>query len=267
MSFKPKKNKVLSLLHENKVPLGMQIYTANPSMIEIISNTGFDFYMLCMEHTRINIETVEHCIRTADAANITTIVRVAENNSSLIREVIESGAQGVIIPHIKSKEDVIEAKNSLRYPPEGKLGMCPAIRSANYTQTNWDEYIQYHNNHTMLIALIEDVEGVENAEEIFYSLKPNVDAVMFGRADLAQSLVESGKKVDWHAKYISEAYKKLLALSQKTNIPLIAVPWPELTVESAKESINDGAKICLFSIDQLLFHNLCLEISQGIKGK
>jgi len=77
MAFRPKKNRILEALAKGQVPLGMQIYTGNPSMIEILAYTGFDFYMLDMEHSRVNVETMEHCIRAADAAVITTVVMPA----------------------------------------------------------------------------------------------------------------------------------------------------------------------------------------------
>jgi len=71
----------------------MQIYTGNPSLIEILAYTGFDFYMLDIENYLVDVETMEPCIRAADAAGITTLVRVIENNPGLIRQSIEAGAQ------------------------------------------------------------------------------------------------------------------------------------------------------------------------------
>ena len=94
MTFRPRQNRILAALGKGEIPLGMQIYTGNPSMIEILAYTGFDFYMLDMEHSRVNVETMEHLIRAADAAGITTLVRVTENNPSLIRQAVEAGAQG-----------------------------------------------------------------------------------------------------------------------------------------------------------------------------
>ena len=90
MNFKPKQNRVLEVLKRGEIPLGMEINTGNPSIIEILAYTGFDFYMLDMEHTRITRETMENCIRTADAAGITTIVRVTQNDPGLIRHAQEA---------------------------------------------------------------------------------------------------------------------------------------------------------------------------------
>jgi 2-keto-3-deoxy-L-rhamnonate aldolase RhmA len=69
MATKFKKNRINLALAKGNIPLGMQVYTGNPSIIEILAHTGFDFYMLDMEHSRVNLETMEHCIRAADAAD------------------------------------------------------------------------------------------------------------------------------------------------------------------------------------------------------
>lgn len=266
MTFRPKVNRILSVLQKGEIPLGMQIYTGDPSMIEILAYTGFDFYMLDMEHSRVNVETMEHCIRAADAAGITTVIRVAENNPSYIRQSIEAGAQGVIVPHVKNREDAKKAVDAVRYPPEGKCGICPVIRAANFSAAAWDEYLEHSSHQTMVIPILEDKEAFNNLDEIFAELKPRVDAVWFGRGDLAQDLTEPGKKVDWDHPFIMEAFDKTLAVSNRTNIPTMAIPWPVLTPEAAKAALMRGAKIMLYSIDQALFYNLCLDIVKAMKG-
>src|SRR4030042_44392 len=153
MTFSPKQNRVLDCLEKGEVPVGMQISTGEPTFIEILAYTGFDYYMLDMEHSRISSKTMEHCIRAADAAGITTLVRVAENDHSLIRQSIEAGAQGVVVPHGKNKDEARKAIDSVRYPPEGKCGICPAIRAANFSKTGWDDYLEHSSKQTMVIPL------------------------------------------------------------------------------------------------------------------
>jgi len=266
MTFKPRPNRILVELEKGNVPLGMQIYTGDPSLIEILGHAGFDFFMLDMEHSRVNVETMEHCIRAADSVGITTIIRVAHNDPSLIRQSIEAGAQGVFVPHVKNKEDAQKAVDAIRYPPEGKCGICSVIRSANYSIPGWDDYLAHSSKQTMLIPILEDPEAIDKAEEIIAELKPGTDAVWFGRGDLAQSITQPGKKVDWDHPYISEAFDKVLALSEKTGIPTVAIPWPQITPACAREALDRGAKIMLYSIDQLIFYNTCLEIVQAMKS-
>lgn len=265
MTFRHRENRVLASLNRGQTPMGMEIYTGDPSMIEIVAYAGFEFYMLDMEHSRVNLETMEHCIRAADAARITTIVRVPENNSTFIRQAIEAGALGIIVPHIKNSHDARKAIESIRYAPEGKLGMCPAIRSANYSAPGWDDYLKHASQNVMFIPILEDKEAIDDMEGIFAVLKPGVDAVWFGRADLAQSIIKPGQKVDWDAPYVNASYEKTLATSTKTGIPVMVAPWPETSVRCAKEAIGKGARIILYDIDQLLFYKVCLDVVKEMR--
>jgi len=263
MNFRPKKNRVLEALKKGEIPLGMEINTGNPSIIEILAYTGFDFYMLDMEHTRINRETMEHCIRAADAAGITTLVRVTENDPGLIRHAQEAGAQGVVVPRVKTPEDVQRIIDALRYGPEGKCGVCPLVRAANYSDEGYEEYIEYSNRNNMIIPLLEDKTGFENAEEIFALLKPSVDAIGTGMGDLRFSLRKPGQKADRQHPYVKEAAEKVAALSKKTGVPIMDMAF---SPESAKDTIARGTKILLYSLDQMLFYNLCRDIVRAVKG-
>jgi len=263
MSFRPKPNRILEALKRGEIPLGMEVNTGNPSIIEILGYTGFDFYMLDMEHTRINRETMEHCIRAADTAGITTIVRVTENEPGLIRHAQEAGAQGVVVPRVKTPEDVQRIIESVRYGPEGKCGVCPLVRAANYSDEGYEEYIEYSNRNTMIIPLLEDKTGFENAEGIFALLKPDVDAIGTGMGDLRFSLRKKGEKADRQHPYIKEAADKVAALSKKTGVPIMDMAF---SPESARETIARGTRILLYSLDQMLFYKLCKDIVKSIKG-
>lgn len=263
MNFRPRPNRILEALKKGEIPLGMEINTGNPSIIEILAYTGFDFYMFDMEHARLNRETMEHCIRAADAAGITTLVRVTQNDPGLLRHSQEAGAQGVVVPHVETPQDTQKIIDALRYPPEGKCGVCPSVRAANFSEAGYQEYIEYSNQNTMIIPLLEDRRGFDNAEEIFALLKPGVDAIGTGMGDLAFSLAKPGQKVDRQNPFIKEAAAKVASLSRKTGIPIMDMAF---SPESAKDTIAKGTKILLYAIDQLLFYNLCQDIVRAVKG-
>ena len=264
MNFRPKPNRILEALKKGEVPLGMEVNTGNSSIIEILAYTGFDFYMLDMEHTRINRETMEHCVRAADAAGITTLVRMTQNDPGLIRHVQEAGAQGVVVPHVETPQDMQKIIDAFRYPPEGKCGVCPLVRAANYSDAGYQDYMEYSNRNNMIIPLLEDRNGFDNAEEIFALLKPETDAIGTGMGDLAFSLIKPGQKVNRQHPYVKEAAEKVAALSKKTGVPIMDMAF---SPESVKETIARGTKILLYSLDQMLFYNLCRDIVKAVKGQ
>ena len=270
MAVKLRKNRINMALANGDIPLGMQVYTGNPSIIEILAYTGFDFYMLDMEHSRINLETMEHCIRAADAAGITTIVRVAQNDPILIRQSIESGAQGVIVPHVNTVQDVRRAIEAIRYPPEGKCGTCGSIRSNFWGALHDHDYLEYSNQNVMLIPLLEEKTGIDNAEEILAQLTPGLDAVGIGRGDLLLSLmtIATGKGDEEEVRqgmqhpYIKEAYDRVLSIANRMGIPLIDNIF---SAEDAKNQVTMGIKILIYFIDQQLFRQLCEEKVREVK--
>jgi 2-keto-3-deoxy-L-rhamnonate aldolase RhmA len=266
-TFIHKPNKVLEVLKKGEVPLGMQMYSHDPDLIEIVGYTGFDYVKIDMEHSRVNPETMVMLIRTAEASGLTPLVRVGENNPLLIRSCVESGAKGVVVPHIKTSQEAKAALEALRYPPEGKCGMCPAIRGSYYSQDAWEEYMAYSNENVMFIPLLEDVEGIENAEEILSLLKPGTDAVGLGLGDIANSLLtRKGEKVQWQHPYLKEASDKVMALAKKMDIPVMGMAWPKADAASAKAVIANGIKILLFFPDTHFWAEMCRNIIKEMRG-
>lgn len=267
MTFRARKNRVLAALETGEAALGMQFNTGDPSLVEILGATGFDFYMLCMEHSRIGLERMEQCARAADGAGITTLVRVAENNPSLIRHCVEAGAQGIVVPHIASREDARRAVASVRYPPAGQCGMCPAVRAAGYSVADWDDYLAHSSRETMVILLLEGKEAVERSEEILAELRPGIDAAGLGTGDLAQELARPGEKVRFDHPYFAEAYAKVTAVAKRMGIALMDMVKPGSQQMSVEALLERGARILLYSVDQLLFYQMCRDIVRTVKAK
>jgi 2-keto-3-deoxy-L-rhamnonate aldolase RhmA len=266
-TFMPRGNRVLETLKKGITPLGMQMYSHSPDLIEIVGYAGFDFVKIDMEHSRLNPETLVMLIRTAEASGLTPLVRVGENNRLLIRSCVESGARGVVVPHIKNAAEARAALDALRYPPEGTCGMCPAVRASYYSQEAWEEYMAYSNENVMFVPLIEDVEGVDNAEEILSLLKPGTDAVGLGLGDIANSLLtKKGEKVQWQHPYLAEAGAKVMDLAEKMKIPVMGMAWPKADAASAKAVIAKGIKILLFFPDTHFWAEMCRNIIKEMRG-
>jgi 2-keto-3-deoxy-L-rhamnonate aldolase RhmA len=265
--FENKRNRVLVRLEKGETPLGMQMFTKHPDLIEIVGYAGFDFVMIDMEHSRVNPETMVNCIRAAEASGLAPIIRVTENNPGYIRAAVESGAQGVIVPHVLNAASAKKAIDALRYPPEGKCGICPSIRAAYYQQDLWEEYMAYANNNVMFVPLLEDVEAIESAEEIIALLKPGRDAVGLGLADISNSLLtKPGERVQWQHPYLKEAFDKVMALTKKADIPIMGMAWPRADLESAKAVLANGTKILLFFPDHHFWYNMCRDIIREMRG-
>lgn len=94
-----RKNKVKQMLDAGEIPLGMQCFTGDPTLVEIMGLTGFDWVMLDSEHSGNNPRTMETLIRAADSVGLTSFVRVTEaTDEADIHRALEAGAMGVFLP-------------------------------------------------------------------------------------------------------------------------------------------------------------------------
>lgn len=269
MTFKPflRPNRILELLARGETPLGMQMYTHDPDLVEIVGYTGFDFVMLDMEHNRTNPETMVGLIRAAEVSGLTPLVRVGANDAFLIRSAVESGAQGIVVPHVKTAEEARTAMRASHYPPEGTCGICPAIRASGYSQDNWEEYMAASNRQIMFIPLLEDVEAIDNAEEIIGVLKPGRDAVGVGGADIANAMLkEAGERVQWAHPYVKEANLRVKAICEEKGIPSMGMAFPTSDRAGVEAAKANGTKIVIFYPDSHIWFHACRNIIKDVRG-
>ncbi|MCL1829337.1 MAG: aldolase/citrate lyase family protein [Oscillospiraceae bacterium] len=257
--YKPRPNGILELRRQGKTPLGLMHYTRNPDILEIAALAGFDFAMIDTEHCRTDTETLLYLIRTCDAAGLTPIIRVGENNPAQIRAGVECGARGIIVPHVLSPEEARRAVRACHYPPIGSCGICPSLRSSNYSQDTWEEYMQWANENISLVAMFEDVCAIDCAEAILDELTPGRDIVHMGLADIANSILKPGESVNWRHPYCAEASEKVLGLCKERGIDVMGMPFPKWDLEGANNAIAAGNTILVTFPDQHLFFDLCKE--------
>ena len=102
-------------LAEGKAVYGCAVMSRSPIIVEMLGYTGFDWLFIEPEHVPIGSDmTLEHLIRAAEASNIVPIVRVKENREQYIRNALEAGAQGVVVPHVATKEDAEKARGDYK---------------------------------------------------------------------------------------------------------------------------------------------------------
>lgn len=174
-------------LKENKKSIGSWLTIANPIVAEIMSK-HFDWLVIDAEHSAIGLSQIQDLVRIIELNDCFPLVRVSENNPTLIKRVMDTGAKGIIIPMVNSKEDAQRALNAVRYPPEGIRGVGLA-RAQNYG-FSFKEYQKTLKNDVVVIAQIEHVDAVNNLESI---LKTDIDGIIIGPYDISASLGKPGK--------------------------------------------------------------------------
>lgn len=247
------RNGLLAALEEGRMPIGMECLSCNPNLVEIVGHAGFDFIKLDMEHTALDWTGLENLVRAADAASISSIVRVAENNPTYIRRALETGCNGVMIPVVEDRESIVAALNAARYAPHGTRGMCPSVRSSGYGSSDWDEYLEWSRNELLVIPMIETAKALENAEEI--CSVEGVKVVTLGVGDLGQDLGVGDRGMD--EPIMINALKRLISIANDTDTAVWCSPFPDGSPEACARLVELGVRVLMYSGDQMLFQSAC----------
>ena len=165
---------------------GMTIYSNFPPVIENLAYYGFDFAFIDAEHCPWEVTSLREAVLAARFAGISPLVRVTKPDMIEIRKAFEMGAEGVIVPHVKTAEDVKLCVKAGKFPPKGRRGFDMTVRSAHYgVGVNSADYIQHTFDTEMIIPMAEDFEFMDNINEIL--AVEGVDAINFGPADYSMS--------------------------------------------------------------------------------
>ena len=243
-----------SKLENNILTVGSWITLAHPAIAEIMSRRGFDWVTVDLEHSVINIREAEELIRVIDLCGNTPLVRLSSNDPVQIKRVMDAGSAGVILPMVRSLEDIDMAFSAIHYPSAGARGVGLA-RAQGYG-VRFQEYKGWLEKNAVLIAQIENIDAVNNIESILSSDK--VDGYLIGPYDLSASMGVPG---DLDHPDVITAIKKIKHAGLSTKKPgglHVVEPDPQ----KLDSLINDGFLFLAYSVDIRMLDISCLE---GIK--
>lgn len=238
----------------NSAPLGMQCFTGNHTLIEVLGHTGFDFVWIDSEHCSTNPRALEDTVRTADAAGLLTLVRIPEpGDTTAARRALEAGAEALILPMVRSANDIHHILNAILYPPHGSRGICPAYRAANYSLQGFGEHAAANDADVYVIPLIETLDALENIESI--CAVDQVRILCFAAGELAFALGEGTAMHSSHK--VKSAYRRVKDAAQRHGVVLMGGPILDPTAESCAAAISDGIRIFCLGIDVMAFRGVC----------
>ena len=257
MVKKLNKNYLKKALQDGKTVFGPFLKFTDPAVVEIMGFAGFDFVIIDAEHGPISMQSAQNMIRAAETANITPIIRVANNDEALILRALDIGAQGIEIPQINSKSQAIKAVKSVKYSPQGERGVCRYVRAANYSSMDKFKYFKSANNETMIIAHIEGVEGVNNLDEILSV--PGIGVIFIGPYDLSQSLGIPGEVSN---PLVTEKMKEVVLKCKENKV---SVGTFADDVKTAKFWVSLGVQYMSFSVDVGILYEGSKQIVKKLK--
>ena len=192
----------------------------------------FDFIWIEMEHCLMNQETVNGHVLAACSKNTPLFARVPGNHTHIIKPLLDSGLQGIIVPQVKSADEVEKLVEDCRYMPIGKRGFGPRIPT-NFDQLDGNEYAAWSNKNIFVAVMIENTDAVEALDEIL--CVKALDSIIIGPSDLSYSMGFNG---DTKHPEIHKAIVEIIAKSKKAGKAIGAGVSPE--PEAAKFMIDLG---------------------------
>lgn len=200
-------------------------------LCELLGYAGFDFVLLDGEHGAMDAAAIDRLTQGCFAGGTVPIVRVLRNNDAeAVMHALDLGVQGVLIPHCRTVADARALQAAAWYPPQGQRGYGPG-RGAMWGRVSTEDYFARINDSVVLLALIEDPEGVENVDAIAAA---GLDVLWVGTGDLALAYGAPGNRD--HPK-VKDAARRVLDACLKHNI---AAGYPARDAEDAAWAREQG---------------------------
>jgi 2-keto-3-deoxy-L-rhamnonate aldolase RhmA len=191
-------------LESGKLAIGMGLRALRTSDAGMIAKTcGFDWLFIDMEHSALDVDTASQIAIAALAVGITPIVRVPGKEHHHASRLLDSGAQGIVVPHVDTVEEAQRVVAHCRYPPVGHRSVVGALPQFGTIVANAE---------TLVIVMLETPLAIRNADAI--AAVPGIDVVLIGTNDLCAELGIPGQFVDPR---VEEAYRTVVAACKKYN--------------------------------------------------
>jgi 2-keto-3-deoxy-L-rhamnonate aldolase RhmA len=161
-----------------------QARTADIPMIAAAA--GFDAVYVDLEHAATSLETTSLLCSAAIGAGLTPLVRVPAHDHQYLTRVLDTGAMGVIVPHVETRAEAEQIVDACRFPPRGHRSVSGPNPANRYQPMPQQELLDFFDDQTVLAAMLETPEAIARADEI--ASVAGLDMVMVGPHDLTAEM-------------------------------------------------------------------------------
>jgi len=167
-----------------------------PDIPAIAAACGYDAVYVDLEHTSTSLETASILCVGALGAGISGLVRVPSQDPSVIARVLDTGAVGVIVPHVNSSDEAASVVNAARFPPIGHRSISGPNGVSGYGRRPADELAAVLERSTVVAVMIETPEAVDASDAI--AAVDGVDMILLGPSDLTAEMGIHGQYENVH---------------------------------------------------------------------
>lgn len=214
-----------------------------PWLAEIVGRLGYDVIWFDQEHRSFPDTAIDPISLACRATGIDLMVRVRKGGYDSPMRALEFGANGIMVPHVRSAAEARQWVEWCKFPPQGNRGLDGAGSDALFGMEGGLDYLEAANRETFLTLQIEDRDAVECVEEI--AAVPGVDLLFVGPGDLSLSY---GVPFQFQHPLLVEAYKRVDAATKAAGNWWGTVSG---TPEAAQLALDRGARMVVGGVDHV----------------
>jgi 4-hydroxy-2-oxoheptanedioate aldolase len=248
-----KQNQFKKALNDDKPSFGLWQGIPDSSVAEIGAGAGFDWVLIDAEHGPFDLRSVMSHLQAVEPYPVSALVRPVEGSTALIKQLLDIGAQTLLVPMVDSAEQAQQIVRAAKYPPQGIRGLGTSMaRAANWNRTA--DYLTLANDEICIIVQIETLAGLQNLESIVNV--EGVDAVFIGPSDLSAAMGYIGDP--GHPDVIAAIENGFKVIQQAgKSAGVLAV-----TKELVETYIDAGAKFIGVGVDAALLANATRQLAK-----
>ncbi|GAB1385931.1 4-hydroxy-2-oxoheptanedioate aldolase [Melaminivora sp.] len=243
-------------LSQGQTQIGLFLGLGHAWSAEVLAGCGFDWLLIDGEHGPNDLRSILAQLQALAAHAERVVVRTPDHDVARIKQLLDGGAQTLMVPMVASAEQAQALVRAMHYPPQGIRGVGTAMaRAAHWNGVG--DYFQHADREVSLIVQIESVEGLTQLEAI--AAVPGVDGVFIGPADLAASMGYLGQPGHPEVRAaVEQALTRIRAAGKAAGVftadPALAAHYQAL-----------GARFLLVGVDTLLLRSAATSLAARFK--
>lgn len=236
--------------------IGLFLGTSYPYVAELLAGTGFDWLLVDGEHGPNDLQTIIAQLQALAPYPVRTVVRTLDHDPARIKQLLDAGAQTLMVPMVETAGQARALVRAMRYPPHGIRGVGTAMaRAARWNGV--EDYFVHADAEQCLIVQIESRAALDGLDDILQV--EGVDGVFVGPSDLAASLGHLGKPGHPEVKAaVADAIRRIATAGKSAGVfsadPAVSEEYRAL-----------GASFLLVGVDTLLLRNAAVALSARFK--
>lgn len=223
--------------------------------VEMLGHAGFDFVVVDLEHAPLDMETAYRLIVGAQAAGMAALVRLSDRSGAQIQRLLDSGADGLLIPHVSSLAMAEQIAGAMVFAPRGTRGLGATSRAGKWGLLPVADYVE-RGDRCLRMVQLESWDVLHEARD--YLALATVSGVFVGLGDL---FLSSGRRPD-EAETRALVREVASAAREAGKASGIAAA----SIEEAREYLGFGYSLVMVSNDATLFGKAALATCEQVRA-